>query len=59
LYSYVGHVGDRSDNGIKCEQETYLLPPDLLVEILDRATMEAIIREMLAKNELRSAWLCE
>ena len=36
----------------------YLLPPDLFVERLDRPTIEAVIRELLANNEMKSEWLC-
>lgn len=39
-------------------QGAYLIPPDLLVERLDRGRMEAIVAEMLANDELRAEWLC-
>lgn len=38
--------------------DEYLLPPDLFVERLDRATMERVVRSMLAKGEMRPEWLC-
>ncbi len=41
------------------ELEKYLPAPDLFIETLDRATIEAIISKMFAKNELRSVWLWE
>ena len=40
------------------ELSKYLLPPDLFVERLDRPTIEAVIRELLANNEMKSEWLC-
>jgi len=36
----------------------YVFPPDLFVERLDRNTIEAIITELLAKNEMKEEWLC-
>jgi len=36
----------------------YLLPPDLLVERLDRPTIERVVRQLLARDEMRAAWLC-
>lgn len=37
----------------------YLLPPDLLVERLDRDTLNGIIKTMLMRGELKSEWLSE
>jgi hypothetical protein len=34
----------------------YLLPPDLLVERLDRATIERSVRDLLSKGELPANW---
>ncbi|WAS90369.1 hypothetical protein [Nannocystis punicea] len=36
----------------------YLLPPDLFVERLDRPTMERVVRQLLARDEMRAEWLC-
>ena len=36
----------------------YLLPPDLLVERLDRPTMERVVSRLLVANEMREEWLC-
>jgi hypothetical protein len=36
----------------------YVLPPDLLVERLDRVTIQDVISAMLAAGELRPEWLC-
>jgi hypothetical protein len=40
------------------ELAKYVLPPDLFVERLDRSTIEAVITELLANNEMKSDWLC-
>jgi hypothetical protein len=40
------------------EPAKYVLPPDLFVERLDRATIEAVIVQLLANNEMNPAWLC-
>jgi hypothetical protein len=37
----------------------YVIPPDLLVERLDRVTIEAAVSEMLAEGELNPEWLCK
>ena len=37
----------------------YVLPPDLFVDRLDRATIELVIGEVLANNQMKSEWLCE
>ncbi|HTN86450.1 MAG TPA: hypothetical protein VL242_22270 [Sorangium sp.] len=34
----------------------YLEPPDLLVERMDRALLEAVVGDLLARNALREAW---
>lgn len=36
----------------------YVVPPDLFVERLDRATIEAVVAELLAEGELREEWRC-
>jgi len=36
----------------------YLIPPDLLVERLDRVTIQSVVSEMLAAGELRPEWRC-
>ena len=36
----------------------YVIPPDLFVERLDRSTIESVVSEMIALDELRSEWLC-
>jgi hypothetical protein len=35
----------------------YVIPPDLFVESLTRATMEAVVAEMLKEGELLDKWL--
>ena len=35
----------------------YVIPPDLMVERLDRPTMEAVVSEMLKEGDLREEWL--
>jgi hypothetical protein len=40
------------------EPAKYVLPPDLFVERLDRASIEAVIVQLLANNEMNPAWLC-
>ena len=37
----------------------YVLPPDLFVDRLDRQTIEKIVSEMIARNEMQDKWLCE
>jgi hypothetical protein len=37
----------------------YVIPPDLFVERLDRATIESVVAEMIAHDELLNAWLCK
>lgn len=37
----------------------YLLPPDLLVERLDRDTLNGIIKTMLTRGEMKPEWLSE
>lgn len=39
------------------EPAEYLLPPDLLVERLDRPTMERVVAQLLANGEMQPAWL--
>lgn len=36
----------------------YMLPPDLFVARMDRATIDRGVRQMLVKGEMRSEWLC-
>jgi hypothetical protein len=36
----------------------YVIPPDLLVERLDRVTIQGVVSDMLAAGELRPEWLC-
>ncbi len=45
--------------GVEHAPAKYVLPPDLFVERLDRATIEVVISEMLANNQMKSEWLCE
>ena len=35
----------------------YVLPPDLLVERLDRETLERVFKELIETNQLRAGWL--
>jgi hypothetical protein len=37
----------------------YVLPPDLFVERLDRATMEAVVAAMVAAGDLKEEWRCD
>jgi hypothetical protein len=39
------------------ELAKYIHPPDLFVERLDRSTLEAVIKELLEKNEMNPDWL--
>ncbi|PSB52168.1 hypothetical protein [Chamaesiphon polymorphus] len=41
------------------EPAKYVLPPDLFVERLDRATLETVIVDLLAKNLMNPNWLCQ
>jgi hypothetical protein len=41
------------------ELAKYVHPPDLFVERLDRSTLEAVITELLEKNEMKPEWLCQ
>lgn len=43
-------------SGIPAE---YVLPPDLFVERLDRPTLERVIGQMVANDELDERWLCD
>ncbi|MBM3457424.1 MAG: hypothetical protein FJX77_02655 [Armatimonadetes bacterium] len=36
----------------------YVLPPDLLVERLDRSTLKRLVARMLPAGELRPEWRC-
>lgn len=36
----------------------YLVPPDLLVESLDRETMTQVVSKLISNNELKPEWLC-
>jgi hypothetical protein len=36
-----------------------LLPPDLLVEKMERELIETVVAQMLAKGELRQEWLID
>jgi len=36
----------------------YVIPPDLLVERLDRVTIQSVVSDMLAAGELRPEWRC-
>jgi hypothetical protein len=40
------------------EPASYLLPPDLFVERLDRPTVEDVIKQLLENNEMKDEWLC-
>jgi hypothetical protein len=40
------------------ESAKYVLPPDLFVERLDRSTIEIVITQLLANNEMNPDWLC-
>ena len=40
------------------EPVEYLLPPDLFVARMDRATIDRVVRQMLTKGEMRAEWLC-
>jgi hypothetical protein len=37
---------------------TYLLPPDLFVDRLDRSTIELVIIELLKNDAMKPEWLC-
>jgi hypothetical protein len=36
----------------------YVLPPDLFVQSLDRATIEAVVKDLLEAGDLDDRWLC-
>ena len=36
----------------------YVVAPDLFVERLDRPTMERVVRELLAEEDMKAEWLC-
>jgi hypothetical protein len=36
----------------------YVVAPDLFVERLDRPTLERVVGELLAHQEMKSEWLC-
>ncbi len=37
---------------------TYLLPPDLFIDRLDRYTIEIVIIELLENDAMKPEWLC-
>ncbi len=36
----------------------YVVAPDLFVERLDRPTLERVVRQLLADDEMKVEWLC-
>src|SRR5687768_6598227 len=36
---------------------SYLIPPDLFIERMERSLIEAIVADMIVNNELRDEWL--
>ncbi len=38
---------------------SYVLPPDLFVERLDRPTIEKVVDSLFLNNEMRDSWLCQ
>ncbi len=46
------------DNSTPTVPVDYLLPPDLFVHRLDRLTMERVVGQLLASEEMRNEWLC-
>lgn len=47
------------DHESSTKLEKYLFPPDLLVERLDRETLEEIVKTMLVNDEMSDEWLCK
>jgi hypothetical protein len=45
------------EGGPGVQPAAYVLPPDLFVESLDRATMESVVAAMLSAGELKDEWL--
>lgn len=37
----------------------YVVAPDLIVERLDRPTMERIVQNLLINDEMKAEWICE
>lgn len=46
------------DQNSPSEESKYMLPPDLFVEKLDRMTIDQVVKELLAKDEMKEEWLC-
>lgn len=46
------------DTEVSDRTELYVLPPDLFVERLDRATLENVVSKLIEKNDLQDRWMC-
>lgn len=55
-FDFLTTIRQRDLHSGACLGGRYLLPPDLLVEKLDRAHVEAVVLDLLATNHLRDEW---
>jgi hypothetical protein len=56
-YAYCQQAMRESSDGPARLQGAYLLPPDLLVKRLDRKLIEAVVADLLKREELHNEWL--
>jgi|SRR5688572_31791993 hypothetical protein len=57
-FAYVERARRSDDNGHSASKPAcYLLPPDLLVERLDRATITHAVQDLITTGNLPEAWL--
>lgn len=56
-FKYLQQVRERSKQIDPNFGGKYLVPPDLLVERLDRKLLEEVVKDLIQNNELKDGWL--
>jgi len=45
--------------GLEEKASSYVLPPDIFIERLDRPTVERAVKDLFDNNEMQDIWLCD
>jgi hypothetical protein len=55
-FKAIGRIAKEHQETGACLQGSYLLPPDLFVERLDRELLERIVADLIAQGGLKDEW---
>lgn len=55
-YKVLSRIVDDCQKSGECLEGSYLLPPDLFVQRLDRDLLEQIVADLIANGELKKEW---